>query len=883
VTPERRRQLDALFEAALERPEAERRAWLATACAGDPDAREAVGRLLALAAPAEAALGESVTGYASREVDEVLSRLDAEDLPLGGRIGPYRILEEIGRGGMGAVYLAERADAVFQKRVALKLVKRGMDTDEVLRRFRYERQILAGLEHPNVARLYDGGAADDGRPFLVMEYVDGRPITTACDAGRLGVEERLRLFAAVCEGVRFAHRALVVHRDLKPSNILVGADGVPKLLDFGIAKLLDAGEGGEAAPTRTELRLLTPEYAAPEQRRGEPVTTATDVYALGLVLYELLAGRRPPREKPPLRPSAAVAADADATRVAEARATTPDRLRRRLRGDLDVIVLRALAADPERRYADAGQLLADVRRHLEGRAVLARGDSAGYRAATFLRRNRVLAGAGALVFASLVGGLGAALWQAQRATAERDQALRERARAEEVSAFALGLFEAADPLGAEGGDTLRVRSLVDRGAGRVRTELAGQPRLQARMLAMLGRVYASLGLYEPAQESLREALVLAGTGPESRAERVDAMSARGEIAMRAGEYARADSLHAAIVQLYDRGGWIRDVAYANSVSGRAAALDQLGQTDEARALHLRALRLLDSIGPVPAKDRAGLINNLAVHHAGLGENAQAEPLLRQALAIERTIYPDGHPSLADLLNNLASTVHYQGRRDEAEPLYREAIAIARRSLGPEHSQLSLFLENLGTLLDDGRRHAEAEPFYREALRIRTAAFGPRSARVAMLQRNLALNRHSAGEYAEAEALLRTALATLADEHGAGHVYTALASASLGRTLTASGRPNAALPLLEKSLTALEAALPEGHWRIHAVRGEIGAALAARGEDARAESLLLESHRALVQGKGPDDYATVDLRRHLHRFYASRGRADRAAAFREASR
>ena len=880
MTPERWEQVDALFAAALERPPEERQSWLDAACEGDGALRRAVLELLADAGAAEAVLGESVTGYAAAVVDEVQAELAREEeaLPLGGRVGPYRLLREVGRGGMGTVYLAERADQEFRKQVALKLVKRGMDTDEVLRRFRYERQILAALEHPSIARLYDGGAAEDGRPYLVMEYVEGEPVTRACDARRLPVEARLRLFASVCEAVEFAHRNLVVHRDIKPSNVLVCADGTPRLLDFGIARLLDPDAPGAAPRTRTGVRLLTPEYAAPEQRDGGPVTTAADVYSLGLVLYELLAGRRPPAGSLVERPSAAVAGPG-AEEAARLRGTTPERLRRLLRGDLDTIVLRALAEDARRRYPSAEQLLADVRRHLAGHPVAARGDSLAYRTAKLVRRNRAAVVAGALVLASLVGGLGAALWQAERAAGERDVALQERARAEQVSGFVLGLFEAADPLGEEGGDTLRVRALVERGAERVRRELAGQPRLQAQMLTTLGRVYTSLGLYAPAGELLGEALALAEHAPELARERAEALSAGAEIAARRGDHARVDSLHGEVLALYASRRWPPDVAFANSLSQRGGALEILGRPEEARALHERALATLDALEPVRGMHHARVINNLAVHHASLGEHARAEPLMREALAIERPVYGPRHPHVAAALNNLASTLQYQGRYGEAEAAYLEAIDIARQTLGADHSQLGQFLENLATLLADQDRHEEAEPRYREAVRIATAALGEGSPRLAMLKRNLALNRHSLGDYAEAEALLRSAAAVLAAEYGEDHLYTALANGSLGRTLTAAGRPGEALPLLGASLAALEAALPEGHWRIHAARGEIGAAHAARGENAVAEPLLLRSHAALVELKGPADYSTRDARRHLHRFYLGRGQPERAAQYR----
>ncbi|HEX6070076.1 MAG TPA: serine/threonine-protein kinase, partial [Longimicrobiaceae bacterium] len=428
LSSERWQQIDEIFAAALERAPAERDAFLRERCGGDAALRAEVESLLRSYGEAEEVLGESVSDFAEPLVEDLRATLEREEmeaLPGDGRIGPYRLLRVIGRGGMGAVYLAERADDQFEKRVALKLVKRGMDTDEVLQRFRYERQILAALEHPNIGRLYDGGAAEDGRPYLVMEHIAGEPVTTYCDRRRLSIDERLKIFETICGAVQFAHRNLVVHRDIKPSNILVTAEGTVKLLDFGIAKLLDPAHPELVPQTRTEMRLLTPEYASPEQIDGAQVTTASDVFALGVILFELLTGRRPsdgrgrrtqdrfgldtglgrpsstvvrslPSEKPGEAPESA-------EEIAARRSTTPERLRMRLRGDLDTITLKALAEEPERRYHTAEQLLADVQRYRRGLPVLARGESFGYRATKFVRRHRVVVSFSSALAVLLIG------------------------------------------------------------------------------------------------------------------------------------------------------------------------------------------------------------------------------------------------------------------------------------------------------------------------------------------------------------------------------------------------------------------------------------------------------------------------------------------------
>lgn len=861
MSRERWQRIDDLFAAALEIEPSDRDAWLSAECAGDAELLAHVRRLLRRADEAKAVLGDSVTRYASDILESLGGEAVADEaLASGTRIGPYRLIREVGRGGMGTVYLAERADAEFEKQVALKLVRRGMDTEDVLLRFRFERQILASLEHPSIARLYDGGAAPDGRPYLVMEYIEGEPITSYADTNELGIDERLRLFGDVCDAVAFAHRNLVVHRDIKPSNILIDATGSPKLLDFGIARLLDPSAPDTGPVTRTGLRLLTPEYASPEQRRGLPVTTATDVYSLGLVLYELLTGTRADPERLQ-RPSTAAENDA---------------WRRRLRGDLDTIILRALADDPERRYASADQLADDIDRHLQQLPVRARGDSMRYRAGRFVRRHRGVVAAAALIVLSLVSGLGAALWQAGQAARERDEANRERARAEQVSEFVLNLFGSSDPLQPESGDTMRVRAIVGQGADRVRAELAGQPQLQAQMLTMLGRVFRNLGQYSRAEELIGEAIVLAGDNPLHARERVAATAALADLALRRREYARLDSLAGVVMSAYEDAGWPVDVTYVNSVSQLAIARDGIGSYDEARPRHERALELVAALGDTAVGTRASMLNNFAVHLHQLGEYARAEPLMRESLELTRSIYGARHAVLASDLNNLASAIHYQGRHDEAEPVYREAIEIARDAYGPDHPYVAQFRENLATLYADMGRYEDAAPLYREALRI--ALLEPEGLRLANLRRNYALNLHATGQLDEAEAMLRASLEGFRHELGDDHLYPALARTSLGRTLAEAGRPAEALPLLQEALAVMEAQFPPDHWRVHHVRGEVGRALALLGNHTQAESMLLQSHATLAAARGENDHLTRDMRTYLHRMYTELQRIDEAAAF-----
>ena len=496
MNPELWSRAKAVFEAALERPAADRARFVAGEAAGD----EALGaEVLSLLAAHESA---EARGFIEAPAVGPLPPPPAEPDWAGRLVGPYRIVGEIGRGGMGAVFRAVRDDDQYHKEVAVKVVMRGVDNDLVRERFRSERQILAAFDHPNIARLLDGGATTDGRPYLVMELVDGEPITAWARNRSLSLDERLALFRQVCSAVSDAHRKLVVHRDIKPANILVGRDGVPRLLDFGIAKLLEGGTG--TGGTGFLQQMMTPEYASPEQVRGEPITTATDVYSLGVVLYELVTGERPHRlagrdladlarlhEEEPAKPS-----------VAAGTAREPDGtlLARRLRGDLDTILLKALRREPERRYASVDQLSEDLGRHREGLPVLARPEGTAYRAAKFVGRHRTSVAAAAVLAAVASAASWNLVVQARRVERERD-------KAQEVSRFLIRLLRVSLPSEARG-HALTAREVLDQGVSRVDQDLSGRPDARAALLQTLGAAYARLGLADSAAPLLQESLRL---------------------------------------------------------------------------------------------------------------------------------------------------------------------------------------------------------------------------------------------------------------------------------------------------------------------------------------------------------------------------------------
>ena len=587
LTAESWQQIEALFLEALELPRDERETFLDRACAGRDELRGEVTAML------------DTEERGTRLAIEVrLAPTDEASGSLTGtRLGPYRLDRLLGRGGMGEVYLAERADDQYLQKVAIKVVRPGYAAAEILVRLRVERQILARLQHPNIATLLDGGISDAGRPYLVMQYVDGLPITDYCETHGLSIRERLALFATVCRAVQFAHANLIVHRDLKPSNLLVTRDGQAKLLDFGIAKLVDPEADTADGLTRPELRLMTPERAAPEQLRGEPITTATDVYALGVLLCELLTGRGPyhfPTSDP--RAVEQVLASTRPTRPSTAVET--DSLRRQLAGDVDRITLMALRQEPERRYASAGQLAEDIDRYLAGRPVLAHADTLAYRASKFVRRNPIAVSAGAVLTAVVLGfGVVTAIQNRaviqQRTAALEAQATAERREreAENVLEFLVGMFELPD-LGSAQGLTMTAKDILANGSERAEQEFIEQPLTQAQLLTAVGRVHEALGSWDDAGLMLERALEMQrdhGAAPRDVSATLHHLAT-----LRAGtrDCDAAVPLYVESLELGRRSAGTDELRLARTKLGLATCLWAASRLDEAVRLYEEAMHAL---------------------------------------------------------------------------------------------------------------------------------------------------------------------------------------------------------------------------------------------------------------------------------------------------
>ena len=821
---ERQARIDRLVDAAWDLGPDEQAAFLDEKCRGEPELRREVEALLEAGARAPDFLDGDAASFAG---PAYTGRAEEEDCPVDRDIGAYRLIEEIGRGGASRVFRAERVEGGFEQEVAVKLLRMGLDSDEARERFRLERQVLATLDHPNIAGLLGGGLTDDDVPYLVMEHVEGRPLTAYCDAHQCSVSERLRMMETVADALSHAHRNMVVHRDLKPSNILVTDDGQVKVLDFGIAKLLDAEAAGFTTPaTRTGVRPMTPAYAAPEQVRGEAISAATDVYQWGVLAYELLTGRRPHEdgersafeveqavlEEEPARPSTVVGTaspaatkqrGSDAERVSAARGTTPEALSRTLRGDLDAILLKALRKAPEARYASPGALRADLERYEDGQPVQARSITMGFRLRKFARRHRgaVLAGAAGLL--AVIAFVALLLHQRSIALAERDRARAEAEKAEQVSAFMVNLFEASDPADTQG-DTVTARQLLARGKERLE-KLDGQPLVRAQMLDAMGRAHQSLAHYDTSRALLRQALELRrnALGPdhpdvaESLDHLADAFAAERDIEPAVPLYRKA-------LTIRRRAPGADSLEIAETLDGLSRALRNIDRPDSAVTLARRALaihrRRQDSTHP----DVVGAQHTLAYALRVKGQYEKGAAHYRSVLKKERARYGPDHARLAGTHNDFAFLLKKQERYAAAARHYRKAIDISSSTYGPIHPRTMMYRGNLASALMEKEEYAEVEHVLRANLKALREHAPNDSARLRSALGTLGQFFAERGRFAKAAEPIRGAYHRYRAEYGEESIYTVCKGGELGAVLKALGRDSEANPLLERTHAHLRA-------------------------------------------------------------------------------
>ena len=823
-------KIQSLFDEVVDSAPEERVARLASSCQGDSDLRNSVEALLASDQRTEDPLIYAIGAAAESLLEEHQDRL------LGTLIGPYRVVSILGQGGMSTVYRGERDDSQYHQTVAIKVLHHATLHPRLRSRLHSERHILATLDHPSIARLIDSGDLDDGTPYLVMEHVDGESIDVYCDSRTLFVRERLEMFLQVCTAVQYAHQNLIVHRDIKAANIFVTGDGTAKLLDFGIAKLLAPESLSHTLPvTRLQERILTPENAAPEQVLGRAITTATDIYSLGVLLYQLLTGRSPYRllsysqlqleraicMDDPVRPSQMVVSklsgenDADRSRISDRRGLSPERLRTRLSGDLDAIIGMAMRKEPDRRYPSVEAFAADLQRHLTGRPVRARHGDWRYHTAKFLRRHTLaVLGIGAIMVGlSVVAGV--TLWQNHRIELAREATAQERDRAQQVSAFLVDVFSQADPFTAQGQQPT-ARDLLDRGAQKILSNSNLQPEVRAQLLESIGLAYRRQGLSERAVPLLEQA-----------------------VAIRRDEHP-LDKHRVA-------------VALANL----AQALTDGGHLVSAEAYLQQALQMSRGGDDAPTVESADILQQFGQFELGAKSDPQeASKLFRESLAIYRAVVGNQSPSVASILNNLADAEVWTGDYALAERDEREAIRIFQATVNRNHPDHATALENLGIILTERGKYREAEQMLSEALDIETNVFGANNQRIANIESHLGILYDRQGDLPRAVQATRQAVRLATDKLGTSHYLTGYYLDSLANLYLRANDLPAAESYARQSLDVYAQSLPARHLYVASTRQLFGDILMQRGKLAAAEVELRAAVEINTALAGADSWRTA---------------------------
>lgn len=901
LTPDYWQKLETLFHAALELQPGARREYLQQECAGDEQLRQQVESLILSSDPTS----HLMDGVIAEEAAAVT------DLAPGERIGQYEIVRELGQGGMGAVYLAVRADDQFRKQVAIKLVRADFSSRSIVERFRTERQILANLEHPGIARLLDGGATTRGSPYVVMEYVDGVPVDVYCERHRLSIRERLVLFRRIADAVSYAHRNLIVHRDIKPDNVLVTAQGEPKLLDFGIAKLLIA-EGAPVQPSQSTIateRLMTPEFASPEQARGEAITTLSDVYSLGVLVYKMLT------DKVPVRLSSQRAADIEReicervpVRASVAARGTGSwaKLGKESARDLDTILMVALHKEPGRRYASVENFSADIERYLDGFAVLARGDSWSYRTGKLIRRHPFATAAAVLFLVAAVGFSTGMAILAQRAR-------REARTANEVTDYLIGVFRSNDPNSGRG-DLVTARELLDRGAQQLDTKLRDEPVVQARMLDTMGELYNDLGLSQKAEDLLRRSLEVRKTRLSlNDVAAADTLDRLGDVAQDMSQYAVAERYFRQALAIRqkesgpDSGPVAEDYARISSILWNmgnyapAEDLDRKAIAIETRLHGPDALITLDmqnDLGTIydsedryqAAADQAKYVldtrlrieppnhpdlgyswHNYAQPLAGLGRFKDAENAERRAVAVRIQAYGKDHPQVAENQGELAGILLKTGKFEEALQLAQQAFARELALYGSDNRDTNYCRTNYARALLAAGRGAEALDQERTALTVWERLVPPHHPKLASALVILGMIDTAMSNAKAADAELARAIEYLTEFYGPGHTLVADAQILRAEALIDDGRLAEARILATQALATERAAFPAGHPEIGLAEAALGRIELAEHNAKSALPLLQDAFVQVGNAYGRDHPQTASVGMRLAEAMAANGK------------
>ncbi len=770
--------------------------------------------------------------------------------PLIGKcIGQYLIEKEIGIGGMGIVFTGVRADKEFKQKVAIKILKQGLTTKYLIKRFENERQILANLQHPNIAKLFDGGKTIDGLPYLVMEYIEGTPITEYCSNNNLNIEEKLKLFTTVCSAVQYAHQNLIIHRDLKPGNILVTAEGRPKLLDFGVAKLLDESLVQENIKlTQTKMMHLTPEYASPEQINGDNITTASDVYSLGVILYQLLTGEQPYQvnSSSPLAISKIISEEkivrpSEILKIKKTKEGTRQKLNisekslSKLKGDLDNIVLKAMHKDVSQRYISVQELIDDINRYLKGLPVKARKDTLGYRFTKFVQRHKVGVALFILFNIIILTSIAAVIYQGRIAARERDKAKTENQKYEKVNEFLTSILSSVDP--SEIGRDVKVYDILDKAAEDVNTELKNQPEVEASIRSTLGNTYVNLGEYDKGKPFLEKAYEIN-------------LSLYGE----------------------------NSKETATSIHDLGLYYDWIGDYKKADSLYSKSISIFRNVLKEPAKIYGDALNNLAIVKMHFSQYDIAEKLYLEAIEISKKVEGEKSRNIAVMMNNLAYNYSDAGKLDKAEEYYKKSLQVILEVLGENRPEAGTAYNNIAWLHMQKNELDSAEVYLNKSYQLKYKLKGKDHPDVGLALNNLGVLQFKKGNFTKAEKYFLDAVKQYRKTYSVDHPLIAVSNYWLGKVYRHLKNYDLSQKHFKKCLKYRLIKLPKDNWEIWDTRGELGITLLKQKHYQESEKLLKSSYEFFINKENPDTLRATNFLRFLVNNFAETGQKEKQSTY-----